>query len=49
MKKDNSRENLAVIRHIALNLYKAYTKDKLSMKAKRFRCFLTTISYVLSF
>ncbi len=38
MRKDNSGKNLAVIRHIALNLYKAYTKDKLSMKAKRFRC-----------
>ncbi len=38
MRKDNSGENLAVIRHIALNLYKSYTKVKLSMKAKRFRC-----------
>lgn len=38
MRKDNSGENLAVIRHIALNLYKSYSKDKLSMKAKRFRC-----------
>jgi len=28
----------AVIRHIALNLYKSFTKVKLSMKAKRFRC-----------
>lgn len=35
---DNSGENLAVIRHIALNLYKSYTSVKLSMKAKRFRC-----------
>lgn len=38
MRKDNSGENLAVIRHIALNLYKSFTKVKLSMKAKRFRC-----------
>ena len=38
MRKDNSGENLAVIRHIALNLYKSYTNTKLSMKAKRFRC-----------
>ena len=38
MRKDNSGENLAVIRHIALNLYKCFTKFKLSMKAKRFRC-----------
>lgn len=38
MRKDNSGENLAVIRHIALNLYKSYTKVKISMKAKRFRC-----------
>lgn len=38
MRKDNSGENLAVIRHIALNLYKSYTNVKLSMKAKRFRC-----------
>ena len=35
---DNSGENLAVIRHIALNLYKAFNSVKLSMKAKRFRC-----------
>ena len=35
---DNSGENLAVIRHISLNLYKAFTSVKLSMKAKRFRC-----------
>lgn len=35
---DNSGENLAVIRHISLNLYKAYTSVKISMKAKRFRC-----------
>ena len=35
---DNSGENLAVIRHISLNLYKAFTFPKLSMKAKRFRC-----------
>ena len=38
MRKDNSGENLAVIRHIDLNLYKSFTKVKLSMKAKRFRC-----------
>lgn len=38
IRKDNSGENLAVIRHIALNLYKSFTKVKLSMKAKRFRC-----------
>lgn len=35
---DNSGENLAVIRHVSLNLYKSYTAVKLSMKAKRFRC-----------
>ncbi len=35
---DNSGENLAVIRHISINLYKSYTAVKLSMKAKRFRC-----------
>lgn len=38
MRMDNSGENLAVIRHISLNLYKSYTAVKLSMKAKRFRC-----------
>lgn len=38
VRKDNSGENLAVIRHIALNLYKSYQVVKLSMKAKRFRC-----------
>lgn len=38
IRKDNSGENLAVIRHIALNLYKSYQKVKLSMKAKRFKC-----------
>lgn len=35
---DNSGENLAVIRHISLNLFKAFTSVKMSMKAKRFRC-----------
>lgn len=35
---DNSGEDLAVIRHISLNLYKAFTPVKMSMKAKRFRC-----------
>lgn len=35
---DNSGENLAVIRHIALNLYKSFSSIKFSMKAKRFRC-----------
>lgn len=35
---DNSGENLAVIRHISLNLFKAFHSVKLSMKAKRFRC-----------
>jgi len=35
---DNSGENLAVIRHISLNLYKTFTSVKLSIKAKRFRC-----------
>ena len=48
MRVDNSGENLAVIRHIALNLYKKFTNVKLSMKAKRFRCsfdddFLTSV------
>ena len=40
VRKDNSDENLAVIRHISLNLYiyKCFDKIKLSMKAKRFRC-----------
>lgn len=39
MRIDNSAENIAVIRHIALNLYKSYKKvPKLSVKAKRFRC-----------
>ncbi|MDE5557366.1 MAG: ISAs1 family transposase [Ruminococcus sp.] len=38
MRKDYSGENLAVIRHISLNLYKGFNKFKLSMKAKRFRC-----------
>ena len=37
IRKDNSGENLAVIRHIALNLYKSYQKVNLSMKAKRFK------------
>ncbi|MGN1085442.1 MAG: ISAs1 family transposase, partial [Porcipelethomonas sp.] len=31
---DNSGENLAVIRHISLNLFKAFTSIKMSMKAK---------------
>ena len=35
---DNSGENFAVIRHIALNLYKSFPSIKLSIKAKRFRC-----------
>ena len=35
---DNSAENLAVIRHISLNLYKSFTSVKISLKAKRFRC-----------
>lgn len=38
IRKDNSGENLAVIRHIALNPYKGFTNIKLS-KAKRFKCF----------
>ncbi|MDE5755338.1 MAG: ISAs1 family transposase [Oscillospiraceae bacterium] len=38
MHVDNSGENLAVIRHISVNLYKSFTSVKLSMKAKRFRC-----------
>lgn len=38
MRMDNGGENLAVIRHISVNLYKSFTKVKLSMKAKRFRC-----------
>lgn len=38
IRKDNSGENLAVIRHISLNLYKGFDKVKMSMKAKRFRC-----------
>ena len=38
MRMDNSGENLAVIRHISVNLYKSFTSFKLSMKAKRFRC-----------
>ena len=37
MRKDNSGENIAVIRHIALNLLK---KDdaKMSIKSRRHRC-----------
>ncbi len=35
---DNSGENLAVIRHISLNLYRAFSSVKISMEAKRFRC-----------
>ena len=35
---DNSGENLAVIRHISLNLYKSFTSVKISLKSKRFRC-----------
>jgi len=37
MRKDNSGENFAVIRHIALNLLKKDT-SKMSLKAKRHRC-----------
>ena len=37
MRKDNSGENFAVIRHIALNLLKQ-DKSKLSLKAKRHKC-----------
>lgn len=37
MRKDNSGENFAVIRHIAVNLLKQ-DKSKLSMKAKRHKC-----------
>ncbi len=38
MRMDNSGENFAVIRHIAMNLYRSYKAPKLSIKAKRFRC-----------
>ena len=38
MRVDNSAENFAVLRHIAINLYKSFTFSKLSLKAKRFRC-----------
>jgi len=37
MRKDNSGENFAVIRHIALNLLKK-DKSNMSIKAKRHRC-----------
>lgn len=37
MRKDNSGENFAVIRHIAVNLLKK-DKSKLSLKAKRHKC-----------
>ena len=37
MRKDNSGENFAVIRHIALNLLKQ-DNSKLSLKAKRHKC-----------
>lgn len=37
MRKDNSGENFAVIRHIALNLLKQ-DDSKMSLKAKRHRC-----------
>ena len=38
MRVDNSAENFAVLRHIAINLYKSFTSVKLSLKAKRFKC-----------
>lgn len=38
MRVDNSAENFAVLRHIAINLYKSFISSKLSLKAKRFRC-----------
>lgn len=38
MRMDNSGKNFAVIRHIAMNLYKSHKVPKLSAKAKRFRC-----------
>lgn len=37
MRKDNSGENFAVVRHIAINLLKKDT-SKMSMRAKRHRC-----------
>ena len=37
IRKDNSSENFAIIRHITLNLLKQDT-SKMSMKAKRHRC-----------
>lgn len=37
MRKDNSGENFAVVRHMAINLLKKDT-SKMSMKAKRHRC-----------
>jgi|GEM_PF-3566470 len=37
MRKDNSGENFAVVRHIALNLLKN-DDSKISVKAKRHRC-----------
>lgn len=36
MRVDNSAENFAVLRHIAINLYKSFSSVKLSLKAKRF-------------
>lgn len=38
MRVDNSAENFAVLRHIAINLYTSFISSKLSLKAKRFRC-----------
>lgn len=37
LRKDNGAENFAVLRHIAVNLLKQETSEKIGIKAKRFR------------
>ena len=38
MRADNSGENFAVLRHVAANLCKSFTSEKLSVKSKYFKC-----------
>lgn len=42
VRKGNSAENFAVIRHIALNLLRSERSSKRSIKNKRFKCALST-------
>jgi predicted transposase YbfD/YdcC len=42
VRSDNSAENLAVLRHIALNLLRSEKSTKRSLKNKRFKCALST-------